>query len=228
MAGATDGAAAVPASTPRADDADVVARLRAGDEQVFRQLVAEWSPAMLRVARGFVGNLQSAEDVVQDAWLGVVRGLDAFEGRASLRTWVLTIVVNRARTRGSREARTIAWSSVGAEDTQGPTVDPARFQGEDGRYPGHWTSAGAPAAWEELPEGSVLTNEALEQVRAALELLPPRWRLVVSLRDIDGLTSEEVCDLLDITPGNQRILLHRGRSKVRAALESYLAEEATP
>lgn len=221
MPGTTDGAVAVPGSAPGNDDVALVRRLLAGDEEAFRRLVVEWSPAMLHVARTFVGSAQSAQDVVQDAWLGVLRGLAAFEGRSSLRSWVFTIVINRARTRGVREARTITWSSLGPEDTEGPTVDPARFQGPEGRYPGHWTSVGAPTRWEEFPERSVLTKEGLEQVRAALEHLPPRQRLVVTLRDVDGLTSEEVCEVLGVTPENQRVLLHRGRAALRTRLEDY-------
>jgi len=211
-----------PAPAPPIDDAELVRRLRAGQEQTFRTLVDQWSPAMLRLARTFVGTSQSAEDVVQDAWLGVLRGLERFEGRSSLRSWVFTIVINRARTRGVREARTIAWSTLGAEDAdQGPTVDPARFQGPDGRYPGHWTSAGAPHRWDETPERSALTKEAVALVQAALERLPPRQRLVVSLRDVDGLTAEETCDALGVTAANQRVLLHRGRAAIRADLERY-------
>jgi RNA polymerase sigma-70 factor (ECF subfamily) len=221
MSGTADETVAAPARAPGSEDAEVVRRLREGDEEVFRRLVAEWSPAMLHLARGFVGSAQSAEDVVQDAWLGVLRGLDAFEGRSSLRSWVFTIVVNRARTRGVREARTVAWSPLGADDAQGPTVDPARFQGPEGRYPGHWTSMGAPTRWDEFPERSLLAKETLDQVQAALQQLPPRQRLVVTLRDVDGLSSEEVCDALGVSPENQRVLLHRGRAALRARLEEY-------
>jgi RNA polymerase sigma-70 factor (ECF subfamily) len=222
MPGTTDEATAGSASAPRADDQELVRRLLAGDDQAFRGLVEQWSPAMLRLARTFVGTSQSAEDVVQDAWVGVLRGLARFEGRSSLRSWIFTIVINRARTHGVREARTIAWSTLGADDTdRGPTVDPTRFQGPEGRYPGHWTSAGAPQRWDEVPERNILTKEGLAQVEAALERLPPRQRLVVSLRDVDGLTAEEVCETLGITAANQRVLLHRGRAGVRGVLEQY-------
>ena len=211
-----------PESAGGAGDTDLMARLRAGDEETFRQLVVRWSPAMLRVARTFVGTAQSAEDVVQDAWVGVLRGLDRFEGRSSLRSWVFTIVINRARTHGVREARTVVWSTLGAEDADhGPTVDPARFQGPDGRYPGHWTSAGAPHRWDETPERSTLTKEAIALVEAALERLPPRQRLVVTLRDVEGLTAEETCDALGLTAANQRVLLHRARAVLRSHLERY-------
>lgn len=210
------------ATSAAADDLEIVHRLRSGDEQVFRELVARWSPAMLRLARTFVGNGPSAEDAVQDAWLGVLRGLDGFEGRSSLRSWVFTILVNRARTRGAREARTLAWSSLepDAED-RGPTVDPSRFQGADGRYPGHWTSIGAPTRWDEHPEHRLLARETVGLVAAALDRLPPRQRLVVTLRDVEGLTSEETCEVLGISPENQRVLLHRGRAAIRTRLEDY-------
>jgi RNA polymerase sigma-70 factor (ECF subfamily) len=222
VGGTTDDAVARPAVVPAADDADLVRRLRAGDEAAFRDIVDAWSPAMLRLARTFVGSAQSAEDVVQDAWLGVVRGLDRFEGRSSLRSWVFTIVVNRARTRGVRESRTVTLSSLGPDDADaGPTVDPDRFQGPEGRHPGHWTSTGAPQRWDETPERSALTREAIALVGAALERLPARQRVVVALRDVDGLTAEEACEALGITAANQRVLLHRGRAALRAELERY-------
>lgn len=222
MPGTSDGALTRPTPTPRADDAELVRRLRAGDEATFRELVDAWSPAMLGLARSFVGSSQSAEDVVQDAWLGVLRGLDGFEGRSSLRSWVFTIVVNRGRTRGAREARTVAWSTLAPDSADaGPTVDPARFQGADGRYPGGWTSTGVPQRWDEAPERSALAREAIALVEAALEELPPRQRVVVTLRDVHGLTAEETCETLDITAANQRVLLHRGRAALRAELERY-------
>jgi len=204
-------------------DAELVRRLRAGDERVFADLVERWSPTMLRVARTFVGSAQSAEDVVQDAWLGVLAGLDRFEGRASLRSWVFTILVNRARTRGGREARTVAvaWSAGAGDGGTGPTVDPGRFQGPDGRHPGHWTSVGAPQPWDEAPERRALAREAIAQVATALEALPPRQRLVVVLRDVEGLTAEETCAVLGVTAQNQRVLLHRGRAALRGRLEEY-------
>jgi RNA polymerase sigma-70 factor (ECF subfamily) len=220
--GSTDDVVATAVPAPPIDDTELVRRLRAGEEETFRQLVAQWSGAMLRLARTFVGNAQSAEDVVQDAWLGVLRGIEGFEGRSSLRSWVFTIVINRARTRGVREARTIPWSALGSGDAeQGPTVDPARFQGPEGDYPGHWTSTGAPQRWDELPERRLLAKEAIAQVGVALEQLPERQRLAVTLRDVAGFTSEEACDLLGITAENQRVLLHRGRAAVRARLEEY-------
>jgi RNA polymerase sigma-70 factor, ECF subfamily len=222
MPGRTGDPLPTMAAGSAAEDLEVVDRLRAGDEQAFQALVERWSPAMLRLARTFVSSTQSAEDAVQDAWLGVLRGLDGFEGRATLRSWVFTILVNRSRTRGVREARTLAWSTLepGGDD-RGPTVDPSRFQGPDGRYPGHWTSVGAPTRWDEHPESRLLAREAVDLVASALECVPARQRVVVTLRDVEGLSSEETCEVLGISPENQRVLLHRGRAAIRAQLEDY-------
>ncbi len=206
---------------PSSGDLARVAAMRAGDEAVFRELVDAWSPAMLRLAAGYVGGRAAAQDVVQEAWLGVLRGLESFEGRSSLRAWVFTIVANRARTQGARDARTVAVSQLGPEELAGPTVDPSRFQGPDGEDPHHWTSAGAPQRWETSPERRALTREALDVIEAAMEQLPPRQRLVVTLRDVHGLSSEETCEILHLTAQNQRVLLHRARATLRGTLEEY-------
>ena len=212
-----------PAETD--SDADLLAALRAGDEAAFADLVDRWSPAMLRIARAYVATAQSAEDAVQDAWLGVVRGLPRFEGRSSLRTWVFTILINQARTRGVREARMIPLSDLGRADDTGPTVDPDRFQGPGDPHPGGWKPSarpvGWPVTWEGQPEGRVLAGEALRLLESALTLLPPRQRTVVTLRDMQGLTPEEACEVLGITEQNQRVLLHRGRAALRKTLEDY-------
>jgi RNA polymerase sigma-70 factor, ECF subfamily len=202
------------------DEAALLARLRAGDEAAFRHVIDEWSPVMLRVARGYVSNQQSAEDVVQDAWVGIIRGLAGFEGRSSLRSWAFSVLINRAKTRGMRESRVVASATLSGEDTDTPTVDPARFQSPDGRYPGGWTSAGAPRPWDE-PEGKTLRNEIVDLVGRALDRLPERQRLVVTMRDVQGLSSDETCSALGLTPQNQRVLLHRGRAALRAVLEDY-------
>jgi RNA polymerase sigma-70 factor (ECF subfamily) len=201
-------------------DAAVLVRLRAGDDAAFAELVDRWSPSMLRIARAYVSTRQSAEDAVQDAWLGMLRGLAGFEGRSSLRTWVFTILVNRSRTRGARESRTVPLSDLARED-EAPTVDPDRFRGPQDPYPDHWTPAGVPHQWETQPEGRALAGEALRLLGTALTTLPPRQRIVVTLRDVQGLTSDEACDALGITAQNQRVLLHRGRAALRKALEDY-------
>jgi RNA polymerase sigma-70 factor (ECF subfamily) len=203
------------------EQAALVDRLRAGDRAAFTELVDAWSPVLLRVALLHVSTRASAEEVVQDTWLAVIRQLDRFEGRSSLRTWVFRILENQARSRGVREARAVPWSSV-FDDTgedAGPTVDPARFRGPEDRWPGGWTPAGRPASWEPPPEDAAVAAEIRRELRAALDELPARQRTVVELRDVHGLTSEEVCEHLGVSPGNQRILLHRGRARLRARLE---------
>ena len=209
---------------PADEDQDLVVRLRAGDDAAFRQLVADLSPVMVHVARRYVADREAAEDVVQDAWLGVVRGIARFEGRSSLRSWVFSILINRAKTRGVRDRRVVPSAGLTGEPgdpgDDGPTVDPARFQGPDGEYPGHWTSVGAPQRSAD-PEVRTLSGEVLAMIERALEELPERQRLVVQLRDVLGMSSEEACATLQLTPQNQRVLLHRGRSALRAALEDY-------
>ncbi len=200
----------------RSDDAALVTRLRAGDEQTFVALVDGWSGWMLRLAREHVPTASAAEEVVQETWLAVLEGLDRFRGEAALRTWVYRILLNQAKRRGIRERRTVPFASVAPED-DGPTVDPARFRGEDEPHPGGWRQFP-----EEWPEQVALTREVREVITGALAGLPHRQRVVVALRDLDGHTADEVCELLDISAGNQRVLLHRGRAVVRAHLERYL------
>jgi RNA polymerase sigma-70 factor (ECF subfamily) len=203
--------------------ADLLERLRAGDQTSFAELVDTWSPMLLRVALLFVSTRASAEEVVQETWLAVIQQLDRFEGRSSLRTWVFRILENQARTRGVRDARAVPWSSafgaVAGDDDAGPTVDPARFRGPSDEWPGHWTSAGQPSTWTTPPEDATVAAEVRAELRAALDELPERQRTVVELRDVHGLTSEEVCERLGVSPGNQRILLHRGRARLRNRLD---------
>jgi RNA polymerase sigma-70 factor (ECF subfamily) len=208
-------------------DADLVRRLCAGDEAAFAQIVDAWSPSLLRVARTFVSTDASAQEVVQETWLAVVKGVGGFEGRSSLRTWVFRILTNLGKTRGVREARAVPWSSLGPAD-DGPTVDPSRFRDSTDQYPHNWTPAGAPTVWEPSPEDALLAGEVRGEVARALEGLPERQRVVVSLRDVHGLTSDEVCAALEISAGNQRVLLHRGRAHLRLVLEDYYrGREAT-
>jgi RNA polymerase sigma-70 factor (ECF subfamily) len=199
-------------------DADLVAQLRAGDESAMAQLVDEWSPAMLRVARSFVGSVQSAEDVVQDAWLGMLSGLARFEGRSSLRTWTFSILVNRARTRGAREARTLPQPPLGSWEalTTGDWCP-----GPGAARPATWSSIDVPSRWDASPETVTLSREALRQLDRALSALPPRQRAVVTMRDVCGMNAGEVCAALNISPVNQRVLLHRARAVLREALAGY-------
>jgi RNA polymerase sigma-70 factor, ECF subfamily len=204
--------------------AELLERLRSGDRTAFAELVDTWSPMLLRVALLHVSTRASAEEVVQETWLAVIRQLDRFEGRSSLRTWVFRILENQARSRGVRDARTLPWSSAFGDDTAdedaGPTVDPTRFAGPGERWPGHWTSAGRPVTWEPPPEDAVAAAEVRRELRNALDELPTRQRTVLELRDVHGLTSEEVCARLHLSPANQRILLHRGRARLRQRLET--------
>lgn len=209
-----------PLETHVADEV-LVAGLRAGDEATFARLVDLWSRSMLRLARSYVSTNDSAEEVVQDTWLAVLQGVDRFEGRSSLRTWVYRILVNTAKKRGVQEKRTVPASSLLPSDSDhGPTVDPALFQGPDGRHPGHWIEF--PQSWPS-PENAVLAGEVLRVIGEAMATLPARQRSVLTLRDVDGRTSAEVCDIMEISPENQRVLLHRARAAVRARLETYFA-----
>ncbi len=205
-----------------ADDAQLVGALRAGDEATFARLVDEWSGSMLRVAQIYVSSRAVAEEVVQDAWIGVLRGIDRFEGRSSLKTWIFRILANRAKTRGQRESRTLPFSAVAAADEAAsePSVEPERFFGTDSETPFAW--AAPPVGW---PEGQVESRETLEIIRMAIDSLPDAQREVIRLRDIAGWTPEEVAEALEITDGNQRVLLHRARSVVRSALERYFNPE---
>lgn len=203
------------------DDAALVAALRAGDDRVFASLVDAWSPAMLRLARMHVATHETAEDVVQEAWLAAVRGLDRFEGRSTLRTWVFHILLNIARTRGVKDQRTVPFSSLGDGDDRSPTVDPARFRAAGEEHAGGWRVP--PQPWP-TPEGNLLSKETRAVIDACLAALPARQRAVLELRDVHGYDAAEVCDLLDVTLGNQRVLLHRARAAVRGALEVYFAQ----
>jgi RNA polymerase sigma-70 factor, ECF subfamily len=193
----------------------LVTSLRAGDEQTFAALVDGWSGWMLRLAREHVPSPSVAEEVVQETWLAVLEGLGRFRGESSLRTWVYRILLNQARRRGSRERRTVPFASLTSADT-GPTVEPERFQSTGEPHPGGWREF--PQDW---PEQAALTKEVQHVVVSALADLPARQRIVVALRDLDGHSADEVCDLLGISTGNQRVLLHRGRAVVRAHLERY-------
>jgi RNA polymerase sigma-70 factor (ECF subfamily) len=203
------------------DEDPLLARLRAGDSAAFAEIVRAWSPAMLRLARTFVASDATAQDVVQETWLAVVHGLGNFEGRASVRTWVFRILVNRGKTRGVREARTIPFASLGPEDLEGDSVEPSRFRGAGDQWPGHWSPGAAPTAWEPSPEDHAIAGEIRVRLAAALAELPERQRVVVSLRDVHGMDGDEVCDLLGLSQANQRVLLHRGRAKLRQSLEDY-------
>ena len=207
--------------TETMDETVVIAALRDGDESVFAQLVDQHTPSMLRVARGYVPSHEIAEEVVQETWIALVKGIGNFEGRSSLRTWLFTVMINIAKSRGVRERRE---SDAAIAAFTGGTVDPARFREAGDPYPGHWKPDEVPSPFPDTPEGSVLGQELVGVAQRELEKLPDRQRMVVTLRDMLGFDSGEVCELLDISVANQRVLLHRGRAVVRAALENYLGD----
>jgi RNA polymerase sigma-70 factor, ECF subfamily len=225
VAGAAATVASVESGTIRgapAADTALVRALREGDEAVFASLVHELGPSLLRVARLYVSTTAVAEEVVQEAWLGLLNGLDRFEGRSSLKTWLFRILVNRAKTRGEREGRSVPFASLTVEvGGDEPVVEAARFS-SGGRWAGHWSSS--PLRFDDLPEERLLAAETRFVVEQALAELPPSQRTVVSLRDVEGWSAEEVRNVLDLSETNQRVLLHRGRSRVRQALERYLNE----
>jgi RNA polymerase sigma-70 factor (ECF subfamily) len=198
------------------DEREQLAALRAGDERAFSALVDEHGAAMLRVARLYVRDRAAAEEAVQEAWLGVLKGIERFQGRSSLRTWLLRIVANVARTKGLRESRSVPFSALGDE---GPSVPEERFRGPEDRWAGHWASP--PEEWAR-PERELLSAETRAQVAAAIDALPETQRQVISLRDVEGWGADEVCNVLGLSETNQRVLLHRARTKVRAALDEYL------
>jgi RNA polymerase sigma-70 factor (ECF subfamily) len=210
------------------DDADLLAALRAGDEDAFTWMVDRYHAPLRRTARLYVATDAQADDVVQETWIALLRGVDRFEQRSSLKTWLYGILMNIARTRGVKEARTIPFSSAADAMSDGsePAFDPDRFRpADDPDWPGHWASL--PPAWEHEPEARLLASETLAIVAAAIEALPPAQREVITLRDMEGWSASEVCNVLALTETNQRVLLHRGRAKVRGALESYFEGSRT-
>ena len=204
------------------DEKALVERLRHGDEAAFRALIEMYNAMLVRVARMYVSSQAVAEEVVQETWLAVLQGIDRFEGRSSLKTWVFRILTNRAKTRGGREARSVPFSALGGETEAGePAVPEERFlSAEDPRAPHAWATP--PRSWARLPEERLEARETIDCIRMAIADLPDAQRTVIALRDIDGWTAMEVCDALEITDANQRVLLHRARSKVRLACEAQL------
>jgi RNA polymerase sigma-70 factor, ECF subfamily len=207
------------AAGPGSEDAELVARLREGDESAFSELIDRYGATMLHVAQMYVRDRASAEEVVQETWLAVLNGIDRFEGRSSLKTWLFRILTNRAKTRGQRDGRMVPFSALAGagDEADEPSVDPDRFLGPESPHPGAW--AAPPRAW---PQDALLERETLGVIKMAIERLPEAQREVIRLRDVEGWTPMEVTDALEITDGNQRVLLHRARSKVRAELEEYL------
>jgi len=205
------------------DERILIQKLRARDETAFVELVNRYHGYLLPLANFCVSNRAVAEEVVQEAWMAVLTGIDRFEERSSFKTWISRIVMNLARTRGVRESRMVPFSEFANVelDKSEPAVDPARFQSPTGEYPDHWSVA--PRRWNTDPETQLLSDETMSMIYQALELLPAAQRLVLTLRDIQELSAEEVCNVLEISETNQRVLLHRARSKVRGTLETYFS-----
>ncbi|HEY6540801.1 MAG TPA: RNA polymerase sigma factor [Ktedonobacteraceae bacterium] len=208
-----------------ADDWQLVELLRAGDEAAFVSLIHSCHSAMLRLATIFVTRPMVAEEVVQETWMAVLEGLPRFEGRSSLKTWIFRILTNRAKTRAVREGRSMPFASFADEhiDSDEPAVEPDRFRPPGAKWAGGWVTF--PSPWEGMPEERLLSKETRTCIEKAIEALPANQREIITLRDIEGWSSEETCSFLGISEGNQRVLLHRARSKVRGVLERYFAEK---
>jgi RNA polymerase sigma-70 factor (ECF subfamily) len=214
-----------PSLTSEQDESETVAALRMGDEAAFETLVHRYQSMMLHVAASYAHNRALAEEIVQDTWISVLRSIDRFEQRSSLKTWIVRILINTAKSRAVREGRTIPLSALEGNLDE-PAVDPDRFlDANHNRWPGHW--AAPPVRWDSLPEPSLASRETLEHIRDVIDRLPPRQREVIVLRDVEGWSGEEVCEALQLSDANQRVLLHRARSFVRNALEPYFAAYAS-
>ncbi len=212
-------------ATPSESELHLLEMLRNGDESAFALLVERYHRAMLRLAMIYVAKQALAEEVVQETWMGVLQGLERFEGRSSLKTWIFHILANRAKTSALREERSISFSSLadGEFDANEPAVDAERFFPPGALRPGTWISL--PENWDEIPEKRLLARETYLCIESAIERLPVNQRMVITLHDIEGWTPEEICSVLEVSEANQRVLLHRARSKVRRVLERYFAEK---
>lgn len=207
------------------DDRQLIAAIRDGDDDAFVALIDRYHPSLVRIALLFVRDHGVAEEVAQETWIGVLRGLDRFEGRSSFRTWLFSILANQARRRGQRERRVIPFSALGwpgGGDAE-PAVDPDRFFPPGDEWTGYWASP--PRDLVDDPEAALLSSEARGVIEQAMLALPPNQRAVIRLRDVEGWESDEVCNALGLSATNQRVLLHRARSRVRQALEPYLERE---
>ena len=202
-----------------ADDQRIIAGLRAGDETAFVEMVDRYNGSLVRVAMRYVPSRAVAEEVVQDTWIGVIEGIDRFEGRSTIKTWLYKILIYKARARGERERRTVPLSATAIDDSA-PSVPTERFRGSDALWAGHWATP--PRRWDGDAEERLLASEARSVIDATIAELPLAQREVITLRDLSQFSSVQVCDLLGVTEANQRVLLHRARSRVRAALENYL------
>jgi len=207
------------------DDSDLVERLRQADEAAFVYLLDRYHTSLVRLALVYVSNHHIAEELVQETWLAVLQGIHRFEGRSSLKTWIFRILINQAKKRGQREGRQIPFSALWQPELESyePAVEPERFNPAGAsRWAGHWASP--PASWEDIPESRMLLAETQAFLLKAIEALPPSQREVITLRDVEGWSADEICSLLNLSEANQRVLLHRARSRVRRELERYLSQ----
>jgi RNA polymerase sigma-70 factor (ECF subfamily) len=209
------------------DEVSLLNSLRAGDEAAFIQLVELYHPTLMRLAGLFVRDQAVAEELAQETWLAVLQGLSRFEARSSLKTWIFTILTNKAKTRGQREKRSIPFSDLEETASDSSTVDSDRFNPANAeRSPNHWAADSKPGSWAGIPEDLLLSQEVTDLIRQTITALPENQRMVITLRDIHELSSTEVCNVLNISETNQRVLLHRARAGVRQALERYLQSES--
>lgn len=206
------------------EDLALVVALRDGDEAAFVELVRRYRSQMLQVARLYVPTLAVAEEVVQETWLGVLNGIARFQGRSSFKTWLFRILTNTAQTRAVRERRTVPFSSLAQTELEAgeASVDPDRFIPQGERWASYWATS--PQAFDAQPEGRLMSSETVDVARAAIDELPPAQRAVITMRDVVGFSPDEVCAALELSEGNQRVLLHRARAKVRRALEWHFEE----
>lgn len=212
------------ATDAKQDESTLLTLLRQRDELAFSQLVEQYHTSLVRLARLFVKDERAAEELSQETWLAVLQGVDHFEGRSSLKTWIFTILTNKAKTRSRRDNRSLVFSDFEESEFEAPTVAPQRFKDASaGRWANHW--AVEPTSWADLPEERILSAETLRLIRKTIEGLPDNQRAVITLHDIEDLSTQEICNILDISETNQRVLLHRARARVREALEEYLRTE---
>jgi RNA polymerase sigma-70 factor (ECF subfamily) len=206
------------------DETLLIEFLRGGDEGAFAWLVQQYHNSLKRLAWSYLQDERLAEEIAQETWVAVLKGLERFEGRSSLKTWIFTILTNKAKTHGQREKRIIFVPEVEGASNTTPTVDSARFRPSNSdTFAGHWVEH--PSSWEDFPEEQILSRETLDIVRQVISTLPDNQRAVITLRDIEEFSSNEVCNILGISETNQRVLLHRARAKVRGVLEKHLSLE---
>lgn len=206
------------------DEPSLLKSLHGGDEDAFAWLVQQYHSSLKRLAWTYVQNERLADEITQETWVAVLKGLKRFEGRSSLKTWIFTILTNKAKTLGQREKRIMTFSEMDDTFNANPTVDSVRFRPSNSEtFAGHWVQD--PSSWEDIPEKQIMSQETLNMVRQAISTLPDNQRVVITLRDIEEFSSDEVCNILGISETNQRVLLHRARAKVRGELEKHLSLE---